>query len=245
MKKSADEILFKQGDFGDFLYVIIKGSVNVIVTTRLKNGETQENIVASLYDGSNFGELAMMGANRNTKELKIDLISQVINKADIHKFLRIDAEEKVFMEKQKLLKEAKQIHKEFNNKQNIVEMLEKEIKEIVEKKIKEGQRRLATIKIQESSYLLVIPRDEFKAILLSLYQNDFEFKLKVLKKISFFKECDSASLIPFASYLGIKKYKMGEVILRENTKINEFFIVGQGRCTVFFIIKIYAKILLN
>ena len=83
VKKSANENLFRQGDFGDFLYVILKGSVNVIVNRRNNIGEVSENIVASLYDGSNFGELAMMGANRNTKELKIDLISQIITKSDI------------------------------------------------------------------------------------------------------------------------------------------------------------------
>lgn len=234
IKKNSNEILFKQGDFGDFLYVIVKGSVNVIVNSRNKNGEYNENIVASLYDGSSFGELAMMGANRNTKELKIDLISQIITKSDIYKYLQKETEEKALDEKKKLLQEAIEINKRFHNKNKIIEKLENEIKEAIDIKIKEGQKRLATIKTQESSYFLVIPRNEFKSILLSLFQQDFEFKLKILKKIHFFKDCDSASLIPFASYLNIKKYKMGQVILREQEKITEFFIVGKGRCKVNF-----------
>ena len=104
VKKSANENLFRQGDFGDFLYVILKGSVNVIVNRRNNIGEVSENIVASLYDGSNFGELAMMGANRNTKELKIDLISQIITKSDIDKFIKMEEAEKNLEEKQKHLK---------------------------------------------------------------------------------------------------------------------------------------------
>ena len=232
INKSANEILFKQGDFGDFLYVVIKGSVNVIVNSRNKLGEFKETVVASLYDGSHFGELAMMGANRNTKELKIDVISQIMTKNDIKRFVKNEADEKALEEKQVLLKEAQEINKRYNNKRKVIEKLENEIKEAVEAKIKEGQKRLATIKTQESSYFLVIPRNEFKIILLSLYQSDFEFKLKVLKKIYFFKDCDSASLIPFASYLSIQKFKMGEVIIREGDKITQFFIIGEGRCSV-------------
>lgn len=234
VKKAANETLFRQGDFGDFLYVILKGSVNVIVNRRNKNGEFSETIVASLYDGTNFGELAMMGANRNTKELKIDLISQVITKSDIYAFMKREEEEKTLEEKQKQLKEAKELNIKFKIFKKVIDKLEAEIKEAFDAKIKEGQRRLATIKVQESSYLLVIPRSEFKTILLSLYQVDFEFKLKILKKISFFKECDAASLIPFASYLSVRRFKMGEIILREGSKINEFIIVGQGRCKVRF-----------
>jgi len=234
MKKSGNDILFKQGDFGDSLYVILKGSVNVIVNMRNKNGEISENIVASLYDGSNFGELAMMGANRNTKELKIDLISQIITKSDIYKFIKKEEDEKVFEEKQKTLKEMKELNNKYNTYKKVIEKLENEIKDVFDSKIREGQRRLATIKVQENSHLLVIPRNEFKTILLSLYQADFEFKLKILKKISFFKECDAASLIPFASYLSVKKFKMGEVIVRDGSHIDEFYIVGQGRCKVLF-----------
>lgn len=230
--KNAGEILFRQGDFGDLLYVILKGSVNVIVNSKNKYGEMHENVVASLYDGSSFGELAMMGANRNTKELKIDLISQIITRSDIFKFIKQEEEEKLFEEKKKLLQEAVEIHKRFHNKKKIIEKLENEINEIIEKKIKEGQKRLATIKTQETSYLLVIPRNEFKSILLSLFQNDLDFKVRILKKIDFFKECDSASLIPFASHLNIRKFKMGEIILREGQVISEFMIIGQGRCKV-------------
>ena len=232
MKKSANYILFRQGDFGDFLYVILKGSVNVIVNHRNNIGEVSENIVASLYDGSNFGELAMMGANRNTKELKIDLISQIITKSDIDKFIKMEEAEKNLEEKQKHLKEAKELNNKYNTYRKIIEKLENEIKDAYDAKVREGQRRLATIKVQESSYMLVIPRNEFKTILLSLYQTDFEFKLKILKKISFFKDSDAASLIPFASYLTVKKFKMGEVIIRDGSRIDEFYIVGEGRCKV-------------
>ena len=91
--------------------------------SRNKNGDYCEAVVASLYDGSNFGELAMMGANRGTKELKIDLISQIITKSDIYRFMKKEADEKFFEEKKLLLKEAYEINNKYNNKKNMIEKL--------------------------------------------------------------------------------------------------------------------------
>ena len=56
----ANQILFNQGDYGDKLYIIIKGSVEVIY----KLGSL-ELIVSSLYDGQYFGELSLMETKKN------------------------------------------------------------------------------------------------------------------------------------------------------------------------------------
>jgi len=66
----AGEIIFDEGDFGDKLYVIIKGEVEVIV-----NG----NAVATLKDGEVFGELALVSSITRTAKTvaktDLDLIS--------------------------------------------------------------------------------------------------------------------------------------------------------------------------
>eukprot|EP01017_Pseudomicrothorax_dubius_P007327 TRINITY_DN12266_c0_g1_i2.p1 TRINITY_DN12266_c0_g1~~TRINITY_DN12266_c0_g1_i2.p1 ORF type:complete len:518 (-),score=109.95 TRINITY_DN12266_c0_g1_i2:73-1626(-) len=58
--------VFEQGDFGDLMYVILKGSVNVRVKRQNLFGKEESRVVASLYDGAHFGELAMMGTNAKT-----------------------------------------------------------------------------------------------------------------------------------------------------------------------------------
>ena len=66
----AGKMIFDEGDFGDKLYVIVKGEVEVIV-----NG----NAVATLKDGEVFGELALVSSITRTAKIvaktDLDLIS--------------------------------------------------------------------------------------------------------------------------------------------------------------------------
>ena len=59
--------IFKQGDYGDLMYVILRGSVNVRVKKRDFYGTIQNVIAAVLYDGTHFGELALMGTATQKK----------------------------------------------------------------------------------------------------------------------------------------------------------------------------------
>ncbi|OMJ91877.1 hypothetical protein SteCoe_5430 [Stentor coeruleus] len=54
------ETVFNQGDKGETLYVIIKGSVNIIKTSNDFGGYALT--VDSIYDGSHFGDIALMNA---------------------------------------------------------------------------------------------------------------------------------------------------------------------------------------
>ena len=55
------EIIFKQGDYGDLMYIILKGAVNIKVSRRTPYGTTEEATIGRLYDGAHFGEYSMMG----------------------------------------------------------------------------------------------------------------------------------------------------------------------------------------
>ena len=57
----AGETVFKQGDFGDMVYVILRGAVNVKVSRVTPYGTTEEITLGTLYDGNQFGEYSMMG----------------------------------------------------------------------------------------------------------------------------------------------------------------------------------------
>lgn len=58
------ETVFKQGDKGETLYVIIKGSVNIIKTSKDFGGYALT--VDSIYDGSHFGDIALMNALKSS-----------------------------------------------------------------------------------------------------------------------------------------------------------------------------------
>ena len=53
----AGTIIFNQGDVGDHMYIIIKGSVSI----EKKNSDLRNSpiVVNSLYDGNHFGDLAL------------------------------------------------------------------------------------------------------------------------------------------------------------------------------------------
>jgi CRP-like cAMP-binding protein len=73
----ANEILFNQGDHGDKLYIIIKGSVEVIYNLGNVN-----IVISSLYDGQYFGELSLMDTKKTQdysdalENLKIKTLDQ-------------------------------------------------------------------------------------------------------------------------------------------------------------------------
>lgn len=64
---SAGSTIFKQGDYGDLMYVILKGAVNVRIMKPTIFGTIEDVILAVLYDGAHFGEYSMMGTSQQNK----------------------------------------------------------------------------------------------------------------------------------------------------------------------------------
>jgi len=65
------DYLFKEGDYGDLMYVILKGRVDVRKITPNCHGIKENLLLVTLYDGTQFGELSMMTLNKRrmvTKE---------------------------------------------------------------------------------------------------------------------------------------------------------------------------------
>ena len=56
-KVAAGNEIFRQGDVGTDFYVILHGSVNVLIKDQTTNAD---NVVATLYGGDSFGELALL-----------------------------------------------------------------------------------------------------------------------------------------------------------------------------------------
>lgn len=62
------EVVFHQGDLGDSLYIILSGAADVVVESE-ENGQTREEVVATLKEGEYFGEMALM--NQRTRSATI------------------------------------------------------------------------------------------------------------------------------------------------------------------------------
>jgi CRP-like cAMP-binding protein len=77
----AGHVVFKQGSYGDKMYIILRGSVNVIINyTDPMTSLPQSKVVAWMKDGSSFGEYAMLGSKtRGIKESILSTIARVTN----------------------------------------------------------------------------------------------------------------------------------------------------------------------
>ncbi len=67
------EVIFHQGDVGDYLYIIVEGEVEVI---KEKDGE--EKKVATLGSGEFFGEIALLSHERRTATIRASKPSDII-----------------------------------------------------------------------------------------------------------------------------------------------------------------------
>lgn len=224
--------VFKQGDYGDLMYVILRGSCNVRITRTTQYGTQEDVVVACLYDGDRFGELAMMGTTAKSSLIKqTDHISDLNTRGKSLEQQNRKRENQVQLTAQ----HAKKKEEETKQDENGGKSTSQQPQGNQEKPANyfERTKRAASIQIAESADLLAIPRDKFKEILLTMIQKELDVKLKVLQCLPFFHHMEPFSLIPLANNLTFKKYKFGEVIIREGDTPKELCIIVNGMAKVF------------
>ncbi|OMJ79869.1 hypothetical protein SteCoe_20012 [Stentor coeruleus] len=155
------DIIIKQGDLGECMFVILNGSV----TIHRKAAEFRNFniIVNSLYDGEAFGELSLLN---NPKESDI--------------------------------------------------------------------RRTASCVAGENTTLVSISKTNYRHIILDQMHNDIIERIQFIKDFKFFSNQPWLSLIPFASSLEAKTFRVGEVILEQGEIPSGMYIIYQGQCKVYW-----------
>jgi len=58
----AGHEVFREGDEGDEMMVILEGCVRISITTRLPEGVTAPSTINMLYSGQSFGEMVLLGS---------------------------------------------------------------------------------------------------------------------------------------------------------------------------------------
>jgi CRP-like cAMP-binding protein/tetratricopeptide (TPR) repeat protein len=95
------------------------------------------------------------------------------------------------------------------------------------------QRRNATCIAGEDSYLLSISKQDYHNVLLKLMRNDIEGKIKFLQSLRLFVDVDSKNLIPLASNLSPRIYRVNDVILAQGQIPEGLYIIYKGHCRVY------------
>ena len=177
-------IVFREGDVGDLLYIILKGSVNV--RNRMKNPEGKEEdlLVNCVYEGDSFGDIAMIVPNKS-KELTGNalLMHHIESLAQKKTYHEIKAE--LVVADQSLDKKPNKINDQSNfGKIKENENAEGENNEQCQQAI---HKRASTVEVAESLYCLSIPRENVQNVLVSMIQKELDQKVKVLMCLPFFE----------------------------------------------------------
>lgn len=174
-----------------------------------QSGRVNEILVSALYDGDHFGELAMLNKAHQKNLNSLEILESVKCFEDILKIQYDEARNLKLNQKKDILRKINEIEKfqtdgkilsideesflethNHNYKLNLEIQIKKEEMEIGVTKSK----RLATVKISESSYLMQISGENYRSILFNVIKTDLEFKIKILMHLPFFQ-------VPFFSQI--------------------------------------------
>ena len=191
-------IIFNEGDFGDLMYIIIKGSVEIRKNYSFKQSvETVGVSINSLYDGYHFGELAMLGT-KTTKNQSLDNqlkslseipgeLDEIAKLSDKEKIIFMARKERIDRIAAGIRNDPSPVKLKQNNTPSVeMDFISKENSShavIYVERIK----RSATAQTSGATDLLALSRDKFKEIMLSMLQKDIDEKVSILLRIPFLR----------------------------------------------------------
>lgn len=142
LKHNEKEIVFNQGDEGDLMYIIIKGGCHVRIRRTNLDGSVENPVVASIYDGQWFGDLALMNQQKpkglTATLMKSNAQGQLATLKDIKREIE-------------LMKQENEEEEQNNNQQqnNAKDKGGSNVAKMLQKASKESSKRAATIEVVE------------------------------------------------------------------------------------------------
>ena len=83
-KKFKGEVVFEEDSEGDELYLLHKGTVEVIIWTRTPEGEARQAVINTIWEGRSFGEMVLIGGGTRSATIRCveDCLMLVIKRFD-------------------------------------------------------------------------------------------------------------------------------------------------------------------
>jgi CRP/FNR family cyclic AMP-dependent transcriptional regulator len=66
----AGTVVFEEDSEGDELYIIHRGSVEVLIWTRTPDGETRHSAINTIWEGRSFGEMVLIGGGTRSATIR-------------------------------------------------------------------------------------------------------------------------------------------------------------------------------
>lgn len=215
--------LFHMGDTGSKFYLILKGSVYVLIREK---GLESSLLRQSTNEKKTNEKVSVFVANLNKES--------PLARQNSMKFDKI-------VEKFKSICYAKQHEKELSDEEFFT------IKYpdlVIDRVLKSGDsfgevairhkdaRRTATIVCKEDSHFIIISKNGFQRAFKAYFDEIISNNLAVFKKHPLFSEWDDIQLEQFYHHVIIKKYLKNQFIYKENDAADCFYLVKEGEIEV-------------
>lgn len=179
--------IFRQGDFGDKMYIILKGSVNVIIHyIDPITGKPGEKTVAWMRDGSSFGEYSMLGSkSRAAKDNVFTSIAKMTNNINnrlVYLKKSVIYEQDIDLKAQNMVEDWKK-----KNAEEEAVKYNPFLKADAPPAYQERTKRAADIVVAEDILLLELSREYFREIILDTIKDEYERKMRILADLPLFK----------------------------------------------------------
>jgi len=231
-KQEAGSYIYREGEIGDSMFVVLKGSVNIKSQRILDDGQVHVITVGSLGDGSHFGDVAEVNKEKKTEGDEDDAKRRQVFATKVKSLADVRARNREFDElEMKKEQEARPNETSKSNLRDKFNLLENKIEPQVPK-ANTPTKRTSSIQCAEPCEVLVLEKDKYQTILSEILNKDITNKLNLINLIPFFKGVEKQSLIPVTTNLRKIKLKLGQRVIREGDIVMNFYIMAKGKCTV-------------
>jgi len=247
IKVNSGEYVFEEKDNADSMFIILKGSCDVMAKQphpTTKNPEYQ--VIAHICDGNSFGEFAFLSILKkiwkdDNYEEEIYSIKRKLKPYGKKMILRIKKEKSI----EKLKKIAMEVRRhKITSTGGITESEEVcslNNLNLRRRHIKKTKKRTAGMKVVESCILLKISQYYFTSKLIPLIEDDCKTKWRLIAKIPFLRDLEFTQMLVISNLLIKRSFSYGDTLLKVNQKPSSLFIISSGICKVFWRKKVRRK----
>ena len=232
------DFVVQQGEYGNSMFIILYGSANVMINgIHPKTKLPHRFIVASLLDGSSFGEYSLLSFptpqnTASTINQEINNLKSTLNSKGLKKILEVQKEEKRIRAELDPLDLER--HGRFKMRVNFEERQASNFKKVVDELKPKfiPNTRAASIQVVESSYMLEVSADLFKAAIVDKIREEMIEKIRLLSLQSYFANHANINYVPIAMLMKKVDFKHGQTLIKKGEVPTSLLILRSGTCEV-------------
>lgn len=233
-KYNPGDFVVKQGDQGTSMFIILYGAANVMINgIHPKTKLPHLFRVASLPDGSSFGEYSLLSfpsppQGGSTIWQAINELKSTLNPKGIKKVLEVTKRERELVEGND--KVTIEVVGRTRMRQIVEDRKTSNYKEVVAsmKPPFVPNTRAASIQVYETSYMLEVSAALFKEAIVEKIKQEMLEKIRLLSLQTFFAAHTGINFVPMAMLMKRVEYKFGEAIIRCEETPSSMLLIKSG-----------------